>query len=129
MEEASVLFLLIASTFLLVHIGRLLMNSFAAKTSSSSSIYGTKCHPILGSSISFLAKTHRLPQYFTDLIHESPTHTIQIRRPFVPISIVTADPANVEHMLKTKFHNYPKGPHSNAVRPAFHWSGKSRLHY
>ncbi|XP_031489183.1 cytochrome P450 94A2-like [Nymphaea colorata] len=115
MEEASVLFLLIASILLLVHIVRLLMNSFAAKTPSSSSIYGPKCHPIVGSGISFLANAHRLPQYFTDLIRESPTHTIQFRRLFVPISIVTANPANVEHMLKTKFHNYPKGPNSHSV--------------
>nr|ATO91438.1 putative cytochrome P450 [Fallopia multiflora] len=51
-----------------------------------------------------------LPDWYSHLLRRSPTATIQIH---VLNNTVTADPANVEYILKTKFDTYVKGkPHS-----------------
>ncbi|KMZ72348.1 hypothetical protein ZOSMA_166G00460 [Zostera marina] len=44
--------------------------------------------------------------WYTHLLRESPTRTIHIH---VLRNTITANSDNVEHMLKTKFDNYPKG--------------------
>ncbi|KAL8130091.1 hypothetical protein V2J09_019246 [Rumex salicifolius] len=51
-----------------------------------------------------------LPDWYAHLLRRSPTSTVQIH---VLRNTVTANPENVEYMLKTNFQNYPKGrPHS-----------------
>ncbi|KAL8136758.1 hypothetical protein V2J09_002759 [Rumex salicifolius] len=51
-----------------------------------------------------------LPDWYSHLLRRSPTATIQIH---VLKNTVTADPVNVEYILKTKFDTYVKGkPHS-----------------
>ncbi|GMI97247.1 cytochrome P450, family 94, subfamily C, polypeptide 1 [Hibiscus trionum] len=47
-----------------------------------------------------------LCDWYTHLLKKSPTGTIHIH---VLGNIITANPGNVEHMLKTWFENYPKG--------------------
>ncbi|KAK9734544.1 hypothetical protein RND81_04G147000 [Saponaria officinalis] len=47
-----------------------------------------------------------LPDWITFLLSNSPTRTIHIH---VLNNIITSNPNNVEHILKTKFDNYPKG--------------------
>ncbi|KAG8483490.1 hypothetical protein CXB51_023110 [Gossypium anomalum] len=47
-----------------------------------------------------------LCDWYTHLLKNSATGTIHIH---VLGNIITANPANVEHMLKTRFENYPKG--------------------
>ncbi|WOH06162.1 hypothetical protein DCAR_0625585 [Daucus carota subsp. sativus] len=49
---------------------------------------------------------HNLCDWYTHLLRKSPTHTIHIH---ALNNIVTANPENVEYMLKTRFDNYPKG--------------------
>lgn len=49
---------------------------------------------------------HNLCDWYTHLLQNSPTKTIHIH---VLNNTITANPANVEFMLKTKFDNYPKG--------------------
>lgn len=44
--------------------------------------------------------------WYTELLRRSPTGTIHVH---VLGNVITANPANVEHMLKTRFDNYPKG--------------------
>jgi cytochrome P450 len=44
--------------------------------------------------------------WYTHLLRNSPTGTINVH---VLSNIITANPENVEHMLKTRFDNYPKG--------------------
>ncbi|KAJ1692213.1 hypothetical protein LUZ63_008911 [Rhynchospora breviuscula] len=53
-----------------------------------------------------------LCDWLTDLLRQSPTHTIHIH---VLGNIITANPDNVEHMLKKNFQNYPKGKPFSAI--------------
>lgn len=66
-------------------------------------------YPIIGCLISFYKNRNRLLDWYTELLVESSTNTIVVRRFGAPRTIVTANPENVEHMLKTNFNNYPKG--------------------
>ncbi|XP_047328468.1 cytochrome P450 94C1-like [Impatiens glandulifera] len=57
-------------------------------------------------------KFHNISDWYSDLLQKSPTGTIHIH---VANNIITANPENVEHMLKTRFHNYPKGKQFSAI--------------
>ncbi|MCD7451093.1 hypothetical protein HAX54_009541 [Datura stramonium] len=56
-----------------------------------------------------LQNRHRLLDWYTELLSDSPTQTILVQRFGAPRTIVTANPNNVEYILKTNFTNYPKG--------------------
>ncbi|KAJ6846231.1 putative cytochrome P450 94B3 [Iris pallida] len=71
--------------------------------------YGPKTHPIIGSLIPFYKNRHRLLDWYTSLLASSPTQTFVIGRLGARRTVVTANPDNVEHILKTNFPNYPKG--------------------
>lgn len=53
-----------------------------------------------------------LCDWYTHLLKKSPTGTIHIH---VLGNIITANPENVEHVLKTRFDNYPKGKPFSAI--------------
>ncbi|KAL3536133.1 hypothetical protein ACH5RR_004594 [Cinchona calisaya] len=62
------------------------------------------CQAYLTSSWS--VKFTNLCDWYTHLLRNSPSQTIQIH---VLNNIITANPENVEYILKTRFDNYPKG--------------------
>eukprot|EP01018_Ginkgo_biloba_P010602 Gb_06661 [translate_table: standard] len=68
-----------------------------------------KSYPIVGSLFSFWMNRHRLLEWDTELVREAPTQTFKFQRLGGMKSVVTANPVNVEHILKTRFDNYPKG--------------------
>ncbi|KAL7161829.1 hypothetical protein ACSBR2_042324 [Camellia fascicularis] len=76
---------------------------------NSSSKYGPPTYPILGCLISFFRNRHCLLHWYTHLLSESPTQTIVVNRLGARRTIVTANPQNVEQILKTNFTVYPKG--------------------
>ncbi|XP_058199088.1 cytochrome P450 94C1-like [Rhododendron vialii] len=53
-----------------------------------------------------------LADWYTHLLRKSPTNTIHIH---VLNNTITANPENVEHILKTQFENYPKGRLFSAI--------------
>jgi 12-hydroxyjasmonoyl-L-amino acid 12-hydroxylase / fatty acid hydroxylase len=53
-----------------------------------------------------------LCDWMTDLLRQSPTRTIHIH---VLQNTITANPDNIEHMLKKNFQNYPKGKPFSAI--------------
>ncbi|RWV90397.1 hypothetical protein GW17_00047407 [Ensete ventricosum] len=55
---------------------------------------------------SWSAEFDNICDWYAHLLRESPTRTITVH---VLRCTVTANPDNVEHMLKTRFDNYPKG--------------------
>jgi cytochrome P450 len=73
------------------------------------SSHGPPTYPIIGCLISFYKNRMRLLDWYTELLTESATNTIVVHRFGARRTIVTANPENVEYMLKTKFNNFPKG--------------------
>lgn len=67
---------------------------------------GPKTWPLIGAAVEELMNYHRLHDWFFDYLSKSKTMVV----PLVLGSkhTYTADPVNVEHILKTKFSNYPK---------------------
>ncbi|GFQ02129.1 cytochrome p450 94c1 [Phtheirospermum japonicum] len=55
---------------------------------------------------------NNLCDWYTHLLSKSPTGTIHVH---VLRNIITANPGNVEHILKTRFANYPKGKPFSAI--------------
>ncbi|KAG9158991.1 hypothetical protein Leryth_013373 [Lithospermum erythrorhizon] len=88
-------------------LGRLIRtnNKFA---SSSLPYYGPKTYPIIGCLYDYFKNRHNLLDWYTHLLQESPTQTILISRLGARRTIVTANPVNVEYILKTNFNYYPK---------------------
>nr|QWK52318.1 cytochrome P450 94B2 [Isatis tinctoria] len=68
-----------------------------------------KTYPVIGCLISFYTNRNRLLDWYTELLTESPSGTVIIDRLAARRTVVTANPSNVEYILKTNFVNYPKG--------------------
>ncbi|MCO5554419.1 hypothetical protein L7F22_007949 [Adiantum nelumboides] len=63
---------------------------------------------MVGSFLSLVKNQDRMYEWATDLLRKSPSLTI--RNVLFGLELyTTANPANVEYMLKTNFHNYTKG--------------------
>ncbi|KAI3949479.1 hypothetical protein MKW92_042857 [Papaver armeniacum] len=69
-------------------------------------VKGPKSWPLIGALIEFLINYDRLHDWLTEYLVESKTFKVAL--PFTTVTFI-AEPANVEHVLKTNFHNYPKG--------------------
>ncbi|KAI3895072.1 hypothetical protein MKW92_017244 [Papaver armeniacum] len=69
-------------------------------------VKGPKSWPFIGVLIELLMNYHRMHDWLTDYFVESKTFKVPL--PFTTVTYV-AEPANVEHVLKTNFPNYPKG--------------------
>ncbi|XAR48312.1 hypothetical protein NMG60_11031083 [Bertholletia excelsa] len=74
-----------------------------------SQVTGFKSFPFVGSLPEFLANRHRFLDWTTGVLSRCPTNSAVFRRPGKVHGVITANPSNVEHMLKTNFENYPKG--------------------
>ncbi|KAL9273018.1 Cytochrome P450 94C1-like protein [Drosera capensis] len=61
---------------------------------------------------SWTSRFSSLSEWYTHLLRLSPTGTIHVH---VMNNTITANPANVEHILKTNFDNYPKGSPFSAI--------------
>ncbi|KAF5743697.1 Cytochrome P450 94A2 [Tripterygium wilfordii] len=77
--------------------------------SSSSSSNAPPSYPFIGCLISFYRNCHRLLDWYTELLSTSLTQSIVVHRLGSRRTIVTANASNVEYILKTNFHNFPKG--------------------
>ncbi|KAJ6306542.1 hypothetical protein OIU78_021790 [Salix suchowensis] len=71
-----------------------------------------KSYPLIGSSAAIFANRNRTTQWTSDLIQSSPTVTVVLRRFLDDTRVFTGNPANVQHILKTKFYDYEKGSKS-----------------
>ncbi|OIW14461.1 hypothetical protein TanjilG_19509 [Lupinus angustifolius] len=66
-------------------------------------------YPFIGCFISFYKNRYRLLDWYTELLSLSPTKTIVVQRLGAHRTIVTANPGNVEYILKSNINNFPKG--------------------
>ncbi|XP_058107034.1 cytochrome P450 94A1-like [Magnolia sinica] len=110
--ETTILFSLLISSslFLLFY----LSSFFHPKHSTTTPTPST--HPIIGNLIAFLHNRHRFFDWATQMLSDSPSNTINVRGPlFTSRGICTADPTNVDHLLKSNFSNYIKGDRFHSV--------------
>lgn len=86
-------------------------------------VTGPPTYPIIGCLIPFYKNRYRLLDWYTHLLSKSPTKTIVIDRLGARRTIVTANPHNVEYMLKSNFDNFPKGKPFNEILGDFLGNG------
>ncbi|KAL5743238.1 hypothetical protein ACOSQ2_026354 [Xanthoceras sorbifolium] len=70
---------------------------------------GFKFYPLVGALPGFVKNRHRFLEWTTEALKDCPTHSAVFHRPGKVHGVITANPLNVEHILKTNFENYPKG--------------------
>ncbi|XP_042488950.1 cytochrome P450 94A2-like [Macadamia integrifolia] len=71
-----------------------------------------RSYPVLGSILTLLANRERINQWVVELLHQHTPHangTIILHLSMGLRQVITTNPANVEHILKTQFYLYPKG--------------------
>ncbi|XP_062207169.1 cytochrome P450 CYP94D108-like [Phragmites australis] len=71
--------------------------------------HGLKTYPLIGTLPHFVKNRDRFLDWSTDVIKRDPTHTMTFKALGLTGGAITANPANVEHILKANFGNYPKG--------------------
>ncbi|XP_078167888.1 cytochrome P450 CYP94D108-like [Carex rostrata] len=81
-------------------------------------IHGLKSYPIIGHLPHIIRNSHRILDWTTEILLKSPTHTMGFST-IGSSGIFTANPANVEHMLKLNSINYPKGEKSISMMEDF----------
>ncbi|KAJ1686928.1 hypothetical protein LUZ63_018318 [Rhynchospora breviuscula] len=69
---------------------------------------GFKPYPLVGYLPQYLANRHRTVDWIAELLSKAPNNTMVFHRLRLR-GVITANPANVEHILRTRFDNYPKG--------------------
>ncbi|KAL6645122.1 hypothetical protein ACP70R_016730 [Stipagrostis hirtigluma subsp. patula] len=70
---------------------------------------GLRPYPVIGHLPQFLANRHRVLDWMAEELARQPSCTFELRRPGGVRGVITASPANVEHFLRARFDNYPKG--------------------
>lgn len=100
MLEASLLFCFLLPLLFL------LFKTFLTNSDAKSQ---PKSYPFIGNYLSLYTNRHRLTQWTSDAIHNSPNFAFFLRRPFGQTRLFTGNPAVVQHILKTKFSTYQKG--------------------
>ncbi|KAI8138496.1 cytochrome P450 [Fennellomyces sp. T-0311] len=68
----------------------------------------SQTYPLFGSLVHVLRNKDRLQEYFTEEFEALDSLTMALQITGRPIRVVTIDPRNIEHILKTNFANYPK---------------------
>ncbi|GLJ48916.1 hypothetical protein SUGI_1031820 [Cryptomeria japonica] len=92
---------LVVSVFFLLR----LFSSLGEKSKSE----GLTLLPVVGILFPLIRNRHRFHDWITDLLSTSPCNTFKYHRAGGLKGYFTANPANVEHVLKTNFENYRKG--------------------
>lgn len=87
----------------------LLLFLYCVRFRSCSHGHGPRSYPAIGCLVAFYRNRRRLLDWYTEMLAASPTQTIVVDRLGARRTVVTANPANVEHILKGNFGNYPKG--------------------
>ncbi|PIN23931.1 hypothetical protein CDL12_03357 [Handroanthus impetiginosus] len=85
-----------------------ILSKFKSQISSPSSNL-PKSYPIFGSFFTILKNEERFVQWTSQIVTSTPNLTFLLHHTFGRKVIITANPANVQHILKSHFHNYDKG--------------------
>ncbi|BAF06467.2 Os01g0804200 [Oryza sativa Japonica Group] len=71
--------------------------------------HGLKSYPVVGTLPHFIKHKNHILEWSAGVLKRSPMHTMSFKALGLTGGVFTANPANVEHMLKTNFGNYVKG--------------------
>ncbi|PVH33557.1 hypothetical protein PAHAL_8G022500 [Panicum hallii] len=112
MQSSAALSLLILLLPILLYISYHLGGTLTKKKPTT---HGLKSHPLLGHLPAFLRNRHRFLDWSTELIVASPDQRMGFWIPGMRTGIVTANPADVDHVLRANFANYPKGEHATSM--------------
>ncbi|MQL91830.1 hypothetical protein Taro_024443 [Colocasia esculenta] len=68
-------------------------------------------YPVIGNVVGLLRNRHRFLDWASDMLSASPTSTIRVHSflNLTPPGVCTADPTNIDHLLRANFANYVKG--------------------
>ncbi|CAL5357408.1 unnamed protein product [Camellia sinensis] len=105
--STSLVFCFLSFLFLFLVSFKSIFTSFSSSTSKSAKIPSS--FPLIGSFFAFYPNRNRFIQWTSDVITTIPTSTFVLNRPLGRRQVFTANPSNVQHILKTHFHNYQKG--------------------
>ncbi|NP_001312814.1 cytochrome P450 94A1-like [Nicotiana tabacum] len=105
--STSLLFCLVPLLFLFfVKFKKTITNTLLSSNNSSKI---PRSYPLIGSYFSILANHDRRIKWISDIILTTPNLTFTLIRPLNFRTIFTANPSNVQHVLKTNFQVYQKG--------------------
>ncbi|KAK1399134.1 Cytochrome P450-dependent fatty acid hydroxylase [Heracleum sosnowskyi] len=68
-----------------------------------------KSFPLVGMSFSLLKNIHQFSDWSANIVNSQPSSTFILHWVLGQRQIITSNPANVQHILKTNFHIYQKG--------------------
>ncbi|KAI7991490.1 Cytochrome P450 94A2 [Camellia lanceoleosa] len=110
--STSFLFCILSLLFLfIINFSKSIFTTFFPSTSTSSKISSKipRSYPLIGSFLAFYSNRQRVIQWTSDAVTSTPTSTFVLNRPLGRCQVITANPSNVQHILKTHFHIYQKG--------------------
>lgn len=96
------------STLLLTSLLFISMFSGRINVSSKDAVI-VPSYPLIGCLISYYKNRHCLIDWYTEILSNSLSQTVVLNRFGAPRTILTANPRNIEYILKSNFNNYPKG--------------------
>jgi cytochrome P450 len=106
---ACVLFLLLLPLLSILFLTRASALKKQSSPPPSTAISPPRSYPVIGSFLALVANRHRRIQWLTDILQVTPSATYVLRRNIGIRQVLVANPAVVQHILKTNFHNYGKG--------------------
>ncbi|KAK1399136.1 Fatty acid omega-hydroxylase [Heracleum sosnowskyi] len=75
--------------------------------------------PIVGSYLSLIKNIHHFSDWSAKIVNSQPSSTFILHRALGHRMVITSNPANVQHILKTNFHVYQKGTSITALAHDF----------
>lgn len=112
--EFSISLLLCLIPILCFFLKTALTNFFISKPSKLPISY-----PLIGSYFAIKANKHRRAEWTYEIVTTLPNLTFSLHRPLGHSQVFTANPANVQHILKTNFPNYQKGEFAHVTNRDF----------
>lgn len=105
MEEASQVSNVFFSSLMFIALATVIFSWLLIQTFNQTNKKGPKTWPIIGATIEQLKNYDRMHDWLAEYLAKWKTITVSM--PSTTYTYI-ADPANVEHVLKTNFTNYPK---------------------